>query len=58
MAVIQFLNRANKTLTGLRKAIEYITSPEKTKPHLIWGKDCNSDNAYIEMTTIKRSYGK
>ena len=58
MAIIQFLNRPNKTLTGLRKAIDYITSLEKTKPHLIWEKDCNPDNAYIEMATIKRTYGK
>ena len=58
MAIIEFLNRPNKTLTGLRKAIDYITSPEKTELHLICGKDCNPDNAYIEMTTIKRSYGK
>ncbi|MCG8538601.1 MAG: relaxase/mobilization nuclease domain-containing protein [Clostridia bacterium] len=58
MAVIEFLNRSNKTLVGLRKAIEYITSQEKTEHHLIWGKDCNPDNAYIEMITIKRNYGK
>ncbi|WZL71993.1 relaxase/mobilization nuclease domain-containing protein [Clostridiaceae bacterium 35-E11] len=58
MAIIEFLNRSNKTLKGLRKAIDYITSPEKTEPHLIWGKDCNVENAYIEMTTIKRTYGK
>ena len=58
MAVIEFLNRSNKTLVGLRKAIEYITSQEKTEHHLIWGKDCNPDNAYIEMITIKRNHGK
>jgi hypothetical protein len=58
MAVLEFVNRGNKTLTGLKKSIDYITQPSKTEPHLMYGKDCNSDNAYMEMKAIKHSYNK
>ncbi|WP_138206821.1 relaxase/mobilization nuclease domain-containing protein [Haloimpatiens lingqiaonensis] len=58
MAVIEFINRPNKSPKSLKKVIEYILNPKKTKEQLIWGKDCNGDNAFIEMMAIKKSYGK
>lgn len=45
-------------LTGLKKSIDYITQPSKTESYLIYGKDCNSDNAYMEMKSMKHSYNK
>ena len=58
MAILEFVNRGNKTLKGLKKSIDYITQPSKTESYLIYGKDCNSDNAYMEMKAIKHSYNK
>ena len=58
MAILEFINRGNKTLAGLKKSIDYITQQSKTNSFLTYGKDCNSDNAYMEMKAIKHSYNK
>ncbi len=58
MAIIEFINRKNKTLIGLRKVLEYITQPSKTSDHLKGGKDCDIKRAYKEFCITKKSYNK
>lgn len=58
MAIIDFINRQNKTLSGLAKALKYIMHPAKTESHLITGIDCDTQNAYQDMVSVKRQFNK
>lgn len=58
MAVIDFINRQNKTLKGLERALNYIMHPAKTEPHLITGIECTTKNAYQDMVMVKRQSNK
>ena len=39
MAIIDFINRQNKTLKGLERALSYVMNPAKTEKHLVTGID-------------------
>lgn len=58
--MFEAIDNPPKTLKGMRRAINYITNPKKTKEHLISGILCspNNNQAYIEMLAIKQSYNK
>ena len=54
MAVIKFSNSKGT----LKKIVNYIRQETKAIDGLITGKDCTSENALIEMNTIKDIYNK
>lgn len=54
MAVIKFTN----SKSTLKHIISYVTKETKTTTGLITGKDCTSENALIEMQSVKNIYNK
>ncbi len=58
MAVIEFINRSNKTFKGLRQAIKYILQQQKTRPDLIGAIDCSPEHADKEMIAVKKEFNK
>ena len=58
MAIIDFINRQNKTLKGLERALSYVMNPAKTEKHLVTGIDCVTQNAYQDMLAVKRLFNK
>ncbi len=58
MAVIEFINGANKTYGAMKRVLDYITNPAKTEHHLIDGHNCDINNAYHQFVLTKRHFGK
>ncbi len=58
MAVIEFINGANKTYSAMKRVISYIQNPVKTSPHLIGGYNCDPNNAFNQFVMSKRNYNK
>ncbi|ADL52062.1 relaxase/mobilization nuclease domain-containing protein [Clostridium cellulovorans] len=58
MAILEFINGANKTYSGMNKAISYILQHAKTKPHLTGGKDCSPKTAFNEFVITKQNFRK
>jgi hypothetical protein len=58
MAVVEFINKPNKTYTGMRKIINYVLRPDKTNETITTGINLNPDNAFNEMVTLKKLMGK
>ena len=58
MAVIEFINGANKTYGALKRVIGYIMNPAKTEPYLIGGYNCDANNAYLQFVMTKRDFSK
>lgn len=58
MAVIEFINGANKTYGALKKVIDYIMNPAKTEAHLMGGHNCDVSNAYLQFVMTKRNFSK
>lgn len=69
MATIKFHNGKSKSVAGggfrgyhdlksMKRAIDYITREDKTKPWLIGAMNCNAATAYEEMVLCKEMYGK
>lgn len=58
MAVIEFINGANKTHSAMKRVINYIQNPAKTAPHLIGGHICDPNNALNQFVMTKRNYIK
>lgn len=58
MAVIEYINGKNNSLSALKRVLEYINNPAKTEVHLKGGHNCNAYKPYNEMHQTKKSYGK
>ena len=59
MAVIEFINRKNLTLQGMKKNIDYITKVEKTAGgKYVYGHNCDAVNAYEDFYITKQMFGK
>lgn len=58
MAVIEFINGSNKTVSAMKRVIDYIKNPAKTDSHLIGGHNCDPNNAYHQFVMTKRNYRK
>ncbi len=59
MGIVKDVNGKNKTLTGMRKVIDYITQIEKVKSEeFIFAKNCDTTNPYLSFLTTKRIYNK
>lgn len=58
MAIIKMIKGPPKTKTSLKKLINYITQPGKTRPDLVGGLDCDWTRAYNDFIETKAEYGK
>lgn len=59
MAVIEFINRKNLTLRGMKKNIDYITKSQKTaNGKYVYGHNCDAANAYEDFCLTKQMFGK
>lgn len=58
MAIIEFINGANKTYGAMKRVIAYIINPAKTETDLIDGFNCDINNAYYQFVLTKRNYNK
>lgn len=56
MAIIEFINGKNNSLSALKRVLAYITNPAKTEEHLKEGHNCNIQKAYNDFSIIKDSY--
>lgn len=58
MAVIEFINGKNNTLSALKRVLNYITNPAKTDDELIGGYNCDTNKAYNDFFMTKTVYNK
>ena len=58
MAVIEFINGKNNTLSALNRVLKYITNPAKTEENLKGGHNCEVNTAYNEFFMTKSEYSK
>ncbi len=59
MAVIEFINRKNLTLMGMKKNLDYITKGQKTvNGKYVYGHNCDVANAYEDFCLTKQMFGK
>ena len=58
MAIVEFVNKPNRTYSGMRAVINYVLNPNKTNDKIITGIGVNPDNAFNEMVTLKKLMGK
>ena len=58
MAIVEFINKPNRTYAGMRAVINYVLNPKKTSDRLTSGIGLNPDNAFNEMVTLKQIMGK
>lgn len=59
MAVIEFINRKNLTLMGMKKNLAYITKDQKTvNGKYVYGHNCDAANAYEDFCLTKQMFGK
>lgn len=56
MAVIEFINGKNNSLSALKRVLSYITNPAKTEESLKDGHNCNISKAYNDFFIIKTAY--
>ena len=58
MAVIEFINGKNDSLSALKRVLEYINNPSKTEAHLKGSHNCNILKPYQDMYMNKRTLNK
>lgn len=58
MAIVEFINKPNKSYAGMRKVIDYVLQLEKTNDKITTGIGLNPTNAFNEMVTLKQIMGK
>ncbi len=58
MAVIEFINGKNNSLSALKRVLAYINNPAKTDEYLKGAHNCNSQKAYNDMYMIKSTLNK
>ncbi len=58
MAVIEFINGKNDSLSALKRALEYINNPAKTEEQLKGTHNCNILKPYNDMYMTKRAQNK
>lgn len=58
MAIVEFINKPNRTYAGMRSVINYMLNPDKTNDTLTSGIGVNPANAYNEMAALKQIMGK
>ena len=56
MAIIKMIKNPPKTKSNLKKLMNYITQPAKTRPDLVGGFNCDWENAYDEFTHTKKDF--
>jgi hypothetical protein len=58
MAVIEFINGKNDSLSALKRVLAYINNPAKTEENLKGGHNCNNSKAYNDMFMVKNTLNK
>lgn len=58
MAIVEFINKPNRTYAGMRSVINYVLNPDKTNDTLTSGIGVNPANSYNEMVALKQIMGK
>ena len=58
MAVIEFINGKNSTLSALNRVLKYIINPAKTDENLKGGHNCDVNTAYNDFFMIKELNSK
>lgn len=58
MAVIEFINGKNNSLSALKRVLEYINNSAKTEDHLKGSHNCNILKPYKDMSLTKRTLNK
>lgn len=58
MAIVEFINKPNRSYQGMRNVINYVLDDEKTLDNLISGIGVNPTNAYDEFCTMKQIMAK
>ena len=58
MAIVEFVNKPNRTYAGMRSLINYVMNPAKTNETLVTGIGINPNNAFNEMVALKKMMGK
>ena len=58
MAIIRFINAKNKSRQGLRKVINYVQLPSKTREELITTIGCSPKTAFEEFSFTKNFFNK
>ncbi len=58
MAVIEFINGKNNTITALKRVLKYITNPAKTEEVLKGGYNCDVNKAYNDFFMTKTVHSK
>lgn len=56
MAIIKMIKGSPKTKTNLKKLINYITQPAKTRPDLVGGCNCDWSRSYHDFMEIKAEF--
>ena len=58
MAIIEFINGKNSTISALKRVLEYINNPAKTEEQLKGSHNCNIQKPYNDMYMTKRTLNK
>lgn len=59
MAIIEFINRKNLTLSGMQKNLIYITKEQKTENgKYVYGHNCDAVSAYEDFCLTKEMFHK
>ncbi|MDA3845321.1 MAG: relaxase/mobilization nuclease domain-containing protein [Vallitaleaceae bacterium] len=58
MAIIEFINGKNDSLSALKRVLAYINNPAKTEEHLKGAHNCNNAKAYNDMYMVKNTSNK
>lgn len=56
VAIIEFINGKNNSLSALKRVLTYITNPAKTADHLKDGHNCNIQKALNDFSIIKNVF--
>lgn len=58
MAIIKMIKNPPKTKSNLKKLMNYITQPAKTRPDLVGGFNCDWEQAFNEFNDVKMEFDK
>lgn len=58
MAIVEFVNKPNRSYKGMKNTINYVLRDDKTLSKFISGVGLNPNKAYSEMLTLKNIMGK
>lgn len=58
MSILKFTNGKNKCINAIKKGVDYILNPEKTKPYYIAGNGISLDSPCEDMQTVQALHRK